>query len=343
MKKIVFYLYALDPSGGVKVIIRTANHLKKAGYDVTLLVAEPENTHPLHYENDCRIIYSNKKFHSILSKITWLSQQKIDADFAIATFFATAFAVYFSKNNFKKRLYYIQAYEPAFFSVRLLTIIRRFHYYLLARLSYFLPLIQIANCEGSTQGIPSHKRNKVIFIEPGIDPSIYKTKERNNTTIRIGHISRKEHRKGSKDFFDAIQLMQAKGYAFDIYIAFDQWKQTHGLKYERVFPSNELELATFYQSCDIVVSTVWDKGFGYPPLESMACGAICVGTPMDFGTPMLDFVPIMPHQPQSIVEAIHWCVDNRDKWDAMKAAALKTSSLYHWDVLTQRWIHIFES
>lgn len=341
--KIAIYMYALDPSGGVKVLFRTANNLKRAGYEVVFYVAEPAGTHPMQFDNACEIMYAPHAFTSIFQRIRWLRQVKSDADIAIATFFATAFSVWLSSNRFRKRLYYIQAYEPKFFTVRLITIIRRIHYYILARLSYSLPLVQIVNCEGSKQGLHASQKKKAFQIEPGIDPAVYFPKTDKKERLVIGHISRKEHRKGSMDFFKAMHLLRQSGEDFDICIAYDFWPETLGLEYQVVKPANEMELADFYRSCDIVVSTVWDKGFGYPPLESMACGAVCFGTPMDFGTPYVDFVPIQAQNPQSIVDAFHWYKNHIDAVPAMKDAGLKTASSYYWSHLTQRWVSIIES
>lgn len=338
--KVAIYMYSFVGGGGAKVLIRTANNLRSRGYNVVLVVAEPEGENPLQYENDCEIIYAPAPLRSIGQRILWLSRVKVDAEFAIATFFPTAFSVFLSRVRFRKRIYYIQAYEAEIFSRPMRGLILRPHYYLLARLSYYLPLVQIVNCEGSRAGLSSRRRWRAHQIEPGIDPVIYHPIARSDGILRIGHLGRRLESKGSGDFFAAMKILRDMGESFEICVAYDHWPETSGLEYEVIQPTDERELAHFYGSCDIVVSTTWIKGFGYPPLEAMACGSVSFATPMDFGAPYVDHIPIRPRDPQSIVQAFFWFKENPDKVSTIKFAGMQTAKTFYWANITEKWLPI---
>jgi hypothetical protein len=50
-KKIVFLIYTLTPTGGLKVLFKIGNKLKESGYDVEFYVAENLADYPLQYQN----------------------------------------------------------------------------------------------------------------------------------------------------------------------------------------------------------------------------------------------------------------------------------------------------
>lgn len=342
-KKVTILLYSLVPTGGLKVLFKVGNKLKERGYDVSFYVAENIADHPLQYENDCEIISANETVpYQLFPRLAYLMNAKIDADIIIATYFPTAVAAYFNPNIKGKLWYYVQADETHFFSFRLITLVRRFHYYLLAHLSYIVPINKIVNCKGSKASLS--KKQSYPEIPPGFEPSIYyPQRTEKNKVLKIGHISRVERRKGSEEFFLAMKMLREQGVEFELLIAYDFCKETAGLNYSSVKPKSEIELAAFYSSCDIVVSTVWEKGFAYPPLESMACGAISIATPIDYGKEWHDHIPIPVNNPAAIKDAVLWIIHNPNEAETIRQNGLETSKNYTWDFITDKWINVIES
>ncbi len=70
----------------------------------------------------------------------------------------------------------------------------------------------------------------------------------------------------------------------------------------------------------------------------MACGAICLSTPIDFGEQWVDHIPIVANSVQSIIERIE-LLDSVDQ-AAMIRAGLATSSAYDWKKIGARWTEI---
>ncbi len=340
MKKIVFHLFDIPQNGGVRVLFTIGNLLKERGYDVEYLVASGEQNLP--FPSSCKFHFSAKPLKSFYSRIKWLSRKIYSSDVAIATFHPTAYSVYYNKSVTEKKFYYIQAYEPQFYTDTIKNMFFKFPYYLCAVLSYKLPLIRVVNCSGSKRGLSRSGAESAIEIPAGIDPAVYYPREKIPGILTVGHISRREIWKGSRDFFKAMKILQTKGYNLDVKVAYDLCEKTYGVNYRKVFPKTDLELADFYSSCDIVVSAVWQKGFPYPPLETMACGSLSVATPMDYGNPMHDHIPVKIKSPNSIVEAVEFAIKNPDIARQIRVNGVNTAKKYYWHAVADKWVTLIE-
>src|SRR5574337_492836 len=298
MKKITFHLFDIGQNGGVRVLFIIGNLLKNRGYDVEYLVASGEKRMP--FPSNCTFRFPAKPLKSFYSRIKWLSRETYFSDVVIATLHPTAFSVNYNKSRAVKKIYYIQAYEPQFYT------------------------------------------ENAIKIPAGIDPAVYYPRKKNPGILTVGHISRKETWKGSRDFFRAMKILQ-KRYTINVQVAYDLCEKTCGVNYQKVFPKTDLELADFYSSCDVVVSTVWQKGFPYPPLETMACGSLSVSTPIDYGSPMHDHIPIKIKSPDSIVEAIEYATNKRATPHQISINGLTTSKKYYWHTVVDQWVDLIEA
>lgn len=340
MKKITFHLFDIGQNGGVRVLFIIGNLLKNRGYDVEYLVASGEKRMP--FPSNCTFRFPAKPLKSFYSRIKWLSRETYFSDVVIATLHPTAFSVNYNKSRAVKKIYYIQAYEPQFYTDNAIKLLFKLPYYLSAVFSYKLPLIKVVNCSGSKKGLSGPEAEKAIEIPAGIDPAVYYPRKKNPGILTVGHISRKETWKGSRDFFRAMKILQ-KRYTINVQVAYDLCEKTCGVNYQKVFPKTDLELADFYSSCDVVVSTVWQKGFPYPPLETMACGSLSVSTPIDYGSPMHDHIPIKIKSPDSIVEAIEYAMNNRDIAHQISINGLNTAKKYYWHTVVDQWVDLIEA
>ena len=335
--KIAFFLYGIPQNGGTKVLFRVGNLLHQRGHEVTYYVAT--RWRELPFPSQCAFIFASRDYPNAVGRIPWLARVPIQADIAIATSHPTAHALAWNNSPVSRRLYYVQAYEPGFYSDSAEHLLTRWPMMLLAGASYLLPLEKIVNCDGSRKGLSSKDQARAPELPPGIDLALYRPREKNNSEPVIGHISRREPWKGSDHFFEAMVRLRDKGHRFKVRVAYDLWPQTHGLEYESVHPKTEAELAAYYAGLDVLVSTVTQKGFGYPPLEAMACGALCVSTPIDFGCAGVDHIPILAHSTGSIVNAVERALSQPDH-RSMIAAGLQTASNYDWEILADRWCEL---
>lgn len=332
--RVAFLLYGMPQNGGTKVLFRVGNLLHRCGHEVCFYIAEPES--PLPYPSQCRLVFATQKYRTAIGRIPWLATVPIDADVAIATSHHTAYSLTWNRSLIARRLYYVQAYEPDFYSDSVGHLFTRWPMMLAAGGSYLLPLEKVVNCDGSRRGLSWRDRMRAPECPPGIDLSLYRPRSKSGGDVVIGHISRREPWKGSNCFFRAMVRLRELGHRFRVVVAYDLWPETHRLEYEAVHPNNEAELAGYYAGLNILVSTVTQKGFGYPPLEAMACGAVCVSTPIDFGRPGNDHVPILAHSAESIVSEVAKLFAIKDR-DGYVAEGLKTAASYDWEILAERW------
>ena len=337
--KIAFLLYGIPQNGGTKVLFRVGNLLRRRGQQITYYVAEPERSLP--FPSHCNFIFAPHRYPNAVGRVAWLTRTPIDADIAIATSHPTSYALTWNRSQINRRMYYVQAYEPEFYSDSLPHFLTRWPMMLAAGASYLLPLEKIANCDGSRRGLTWKARTTTPELPPGIDLSLYRPRTKSNSQLTIGHISRREHWKGSDHFFRAIVKLRERGHQFNVRVAYDLWPSTHGLEYDSSHPRTEAELAEYYADLDVLVSTVTQKGFGYPPLEAMACGAVCVATPMDFGEPGTDHIPILANSTESIVRAIEKLLAIRSHQPFIDAG-LKTAANYDWELLADRWCEVLK-
>lgn len=337
--KVAFLLYGLVQNGGTKVIFRVGDLLQQRGHEVTMVVACPPQGLP--FPSNCRFVHSPRFYPNAIGRVQWLSRVAIEADIAFATAHQTALALQCNRSAIERKMYYVQAYEPDFYSDSVTHLASRWPMMLMAGASYLLPLRKIVNCDGSRRGLQWRERLNAAELPPGIDLSLYRPKPKANARPVIGHISRSEHWKGSDHFFRAMVRLRELGYEFDVRVAYDLWPNTYGLQYETAHPRCEAELAEYYRNLDALISTVTQKGFGYPPLEAMASGAICLSTPIDFGRPMIDHIPILAHSTASIVRGAEsfFAGHNRGR---MLQAGLETAQTYSWELLAQRWCAVLD-
>lgn len=335
--KIAFLLYGLTQNGGNKVLFRVGNLLQHRGHDVCYHVAETERELP--YPSSCRFVFAQHHYPNAIGRVRWLARVVLNADIAIATSHPTSFALVWNRSLLTRRLYYVQAYEPDFYSDSPRHLLTRWPMMLAAGASYLLPLEKIVNCEGSRRGLVWKDRKTAPELPPGIDLSLYRPAPRPEGELVVGHISRHEPWKGSDHFFRAMVRLRELGYQFRVRVAYDLWPETYGLEYNVARPKDESELAQYYSGLDVLVSTVKQKGFGYPPLEAMACGALCLSTPMDFGSPMVDHIPILANSSASIVQAMRKVFAPGDR-NSFITAGLKTAANYDWEKLGDHWCQL---
>lgn len=283
--KILIPVFGFAKSGGYRVLSKLANNWIDMGHNVTF-VSHFGSIEP-YFQTKANIIWLDKKgielgkniqinSSGILTKIycifSYIKKHSREYDIVIANHNLTAFPVALGSkaNNY----YYIQAYEPEFYSKKSLkNKIGRF----IAWLTYFLPLTRIVNAD-------IYKKYKNIrssyVIPPGLDMKVYYPKElgrENKKELTIGCIGRIEEWKGSHDVGSAVKILNEKGYNVKFKVAFNPVNyQNH----ELVYPNGDSNLSDYYRSLDVLVAPghIQLGAIHYPVIEAMACNVPVITT-----------------------------------------------------------------
>jgi len=265
-------------------------------------------------------------------------------DILLANYSLTAFPVSFCTCHTAKKFYYIQAYEPDYFWGQRTfksTILG-----LLSKLSYNLPLQRIVNA-------PLYFAYKNIrsdrFVTPGLDLNIFKPDERsvvdfkNKKTIIIGCIGRKEPEKGISYVLEAFKKLYGRDKRFLLRVAFGNlpgnWAHE---RCEVIMPNNDLELAGFYKSLDILIApgTVQHGAPHYPVLEAMACG-IPVVTTGYYGADNSTAWIVENKSSESIVNAVTDLIDKSELTFSKTVKALHIAQQLEWEIVSAKMIRYF--
>lgn len=199
----------------------------------------------------------------------------------------------------RKRVYYIQAYEPDFFDA-----MKQPLHWALAKASYAIPALRIVNS-------PLYLRYKGIcaehWVPPGIDLSNFRpdTIPHDRDTFVLGCIGRHEPDKGTIYVLKAFEKLHAADPRYRLRVAFGNLPADWSHPAAEVVPlQGDVALADFYRSIDAMVApgTIQHGAVHYPVMEAMACGTPVVTT---------GYLPATPDNA--------WIVANRDP-DAIAAA-----------------------
>lgn len=105
----------------------------------------------------------------------------------------------------------------------------------------------------------------------------------------------------------------------------------------------EEDMAPFYQSADIFLFPSLLEGFGFPPLESMACGTPVVVSDIPVLKEILGEAAIYANpKPESYAEAIINYLNNPQLWLEKSAQSKEKASTYTWKKTAEKMLEIYE-
>ena len=265
-----------------------------------------------------------------------------DADLVLANQAHTAWPVALAPSNGLK-CYYIQAYEPEFFTGP--GPVEAAHR-LIARLSYRLPLRQIANA-------PLYIGYKEIrakeWVPPGVDLDVFRPEPSqpasDTSSLRpftVGCIGRQEGWKGTAHVVEAVRHLQQSGRDVRLRVAYtlpDGADAPPGT--EVVVPRDDRALADFYRSLDVQVApgTLQLGAVHYPVLEAMACGVPVVTTgylPAASDNSWIIGQPL----PEAIAVAVKEIEANPEEVGRRLANGLDAARPYQWTRVSERLLSL---
>lgn len=347
--KILIPVAGFEKAGGYRVLSEIANSWVDSGYKVSF-VTFYESYLP-YYPTTANIIWvdingeevdSNTNFITkgsvkkiIHSLFRYIKKHSKDYDVILANHNLTAIPVCFASRN--NNFYYIQAYEPEFYSKKNLKgIICK----TIAWLTYFLPLIRIVNADiyKNYKNIRSN-----IVIPPGLNLDIYYPKELNEKQkddFIIGCIGRKEEWKGSEDVAVAVKLLHDKGYKMKFKVAFNPVKYKN---YEPVHPDGDNNLANFYRSLDILVAPghIQLGAIHYPVIEAMACNVPVITTGYYPANDENSFI-VPVKRPDKIAETIEMIINEYSIAIIKATKAREDIQQFDWETVSNKFIKIFK-
>lgn len=359
--KILIPILSFGNAGGYRVLSELASHWTDAGHEVDFLVDIrsnepyfPTRANVIRFGKLGKVAFTDKpigtlprgwKMSSVwLGMLLALNRIGAQYDIILSNQSLTTYPVAFARTGTARKWYYIQAYEPEYYSVvkgwraRMGEILSLF--------SYKLNLRQITNSPIylGYKGIRASR-----WIPPGIDPVLFRPRECPPTfdgdlPIVIGTIGRKELTKGTADVLKAFELLAAQSTRFHLNVAFGNlppnW--THP-RADIVTPKNDAELAAWYRSVDVLIApgTVQLGACHYPVLEAMASGTPVITTgylPADKNNAWI--VPV--HAPQAIVDAVQDIIDSGNQRVHAKTQLAATAiSQFYWKTVAANFLRLF--
>jgi len=107
------------------------------------------------------------------------------------------------------------------------------------------------------------------------------------------------------------------------------------------------ELADIMAESDVFVFPSYFEGFALVLLEAMASGLPVITTTATAGPDIVtedgDGFIIEPGHLDALVEAMRFCLENRDRVTEMGANARRTAERFSWDAYGDRWMNILEA
>ncbi|MEN9742673.1 MAG: hypothetical protein RLZZ65_478 [Bacteroidota bacterium] len=300
--KVFIPVISFGRSGGFRVLSELASNLVSKGHEVIFISTTTNGVVSPYYPTSAQVSYVNNqgiiidKNHqtsqpgfnnklSLLKRLVQLNALRLavnrytsNRDTLLATYSLTAFVVYLSKSN-PNKYYYVQAYEPEFFSRSLKGKLSS----KLISFSYRLNLTRIVNSP-IYYNFKNLKAQHLVF--PGIDFRIFNSVGKNyktnfdNEPIVLGCVGRVEEVKGTIYVIRAFDLLRKMGINCELHMAVFGNEKMIDNTIKATYPKNDLELAEFYRNIDILVAPGIAQ-FGavhYPVIEAMACGTGVITT-----------------------------------------------------------------
>lgn len=296
--KVLIPVATFEVGGGFRVLSELANHWILQGHEVSFLVdarsgppayptcaqierfglqgeqVQPTAPRPTFARSGNTL----SLYRAMLRAINRVSAQ---FDVILANHSFTAWPVMLARARAAQRWYYIQAYEPEYYSFVPGWKGRVFQ--AASALSYHLPLRQVANA-------PIYIGYKSIrardWIPPGLDPVVFHRRSdppraTPQQSIVLGVISRHEETKGTRYVLEAFEALSRTDDRYILRVAYENlppgWSHP---RCEVVRPEGDSGLADYYRSIDVMIApgTVQLGACHYPVLEAMSCGTPVITT-----------------------------------------------------------------
>jgi len=371
--KINYTLWGTGLAGGTRNIFETANRLVDRGHDITITSLEGDHSwFPLKVEvnyvelpkvfEPLRPLYKMAKHRDIRysDAARWLSLLRFGVDLIkplaatipkcdvnVATFCLTAYSVHRSGKGLP--FYYIQHYEPLFFSD---TYLRN-----MAEATYYLPLRKLVVSRWLEETIYGKTGERPVCVGNALwgsyafYPRAVGNKLEEKTVMAF---FRGIEWKGEREVIEAMNMVSRKLNNVKLLGVGnkDAFERLIGsipihFKFEIVNAPDDDELAELYSLSDVFVSASWYEGFGAPQLEAMACGTPVVTTDSggvrDYAVNGRNAYVVPPKEPEKLADAIIKVLSDEKMRLTFRNQGLETAKEFTWKRVVDRVEQVFES
>lgn len=353
--KILIPMLGFAPAGGARVLAELASAWVARGHEATFLV--PDTSEEPYFPSGARVLWVDGRgrvspsragrkqapgrYH-LLALYRGLRRIGEAHDIILANHSLTAWPVFLAACGRAQKRYYVQAYEPEFFTSR--RSLKGYALAALSALSYQLPLKRIVNA-------PLYRRYRNLrashVVPPGIDLEVFSPgagAKPDPGGIVLGSVGRAEPEKGTLYALQAFEALARLDERFSLRVAYgglpSGW--THP-RCEVVVPRNDRELAAFYRGLDVLlaVPTVQQGGPHYPVLEAWACGVPVVTTGYMGATALTAWI-VRNRDPGSICAAVKEVIadESARREKIRRAAALARE--HAWPRIAERMLEALE-
>jgi glycosyltransferase involved in cell wall biosynthesis len=307
---ISFVLVSTSLAGGVRYVFEVANGLKDRGYNVRILSLAGDHSwfkclkvevvykEPI-MNKISKTLYNLYKvynlfklknikikpydslliFNSLLGiksdLVTELAEfiQNFDSDITIATYYLTAFSVWFSQS--KRPFYLMQDFPELVENNEGKIGLNMF------KLSLKLPFSFVTVSSYTKQLIlDNNPTARVTIANPGVNLEVFRPKRelQNDNKRRVMLILRGQKQKGDDIGLEVLKIVNKKIPIHAIIVGSKNlvktYSKTIGMDFSYTVFSNidDEKLSRLYSSADAFIFTSYAESFGLPPLEAMACG-----------------------------------------------------------------------
>jgi len=343
--QITFVLPDITLSGGIRVLATYAERLQRRGHNVVVVSTAPPRP-PLRDRVKSLLLGRSKRSQAY----TYLDGLPIedrrlphrapvtdadvpDADVVVATWWATAPAVYALSPNKGKKAYFVQHYEAAFEHQPVDEV----------DATWRLPMPKICVAEWLVDLARDRFDDTTAACVPNsVDLSLFFAPPRSKQVpCTIGFIYVSQRAKGCDIAIEAVVKARQKVPDLRV-VCFSAEEPTakHSLPgfVEFVHRPAQEAVRKIYARCDAFLQPSRTEGFGLPILEAMACRTPVIATPAG-AAPMLlrggGGVSVPGDDPVAMAEAIVAMAGMDDtSWTRISEAAYRTAASYSWDEAT---------
>jgi len=237
--------------------------------------------------------------------------------------------------------YYIQHYEPLFFSDSYL--------YYAAKETYYLPLNWIVNSSWVNEQLRKRIGRHGPVVVPGVDTNVFFPREvsKRGDEKTIISLGKGIKIKGLNYLFKALEIVKKET---DVKLKLILYgNEPHLIKMSPIQtkyvinPTDE-ELSKLYSLSDIAIVPSLYESSPLPPLEAMACGTPVVTTRYgteDYCFNEINSLVVSPKDPKALANAILRLLKDESLRENLRKEGLRTAKLFTWDETANKVEQLF--